>query len=237
MKKIFICLGLLVFSLGLFGRSVALDVWNLGYRIEKETKDVYVGTAQDCHKISNTTDKKYFIPTKTTTEWDSFVNHKPTGVTLSTCCDPNDWSPPTSWYCSGSSFTQTNDCGSTRIATGTTYCCTNTSWTPATSTVCSGNSFTQTSNCGSTRTATGTAYCPSPGDSCTATYSGATAFSYSICPSDTSVWCIVGTQSYVSHYCDAGGHLHVTCRESGTLNSSLVCCGATGFCDGGVYGM
>jgi len=78
------------------------------------------------------------------------------------CCEDSTWTPATSTVCSGTSFTQTSNCGNTRTATGTKTdgaCCEDSTWTPATSTVCSGTSFTQTSNCGNTRTATGTKNC------------------------------------------------------------------------------
>jgi cysteine-rich repeat protein len=77
-------------------------------------------------------------------------------------CTVSSWSPSTSTECSGDSFTQTSNCGTTRGATGTStsgVCaptCTVSSWGPSTSTECSGDSFTQTSNCGTTRGATGT---------------------------------------------------------------------------------
>ena len=71
-----------------------------------------------------------------------------------TVCYDTSWSPDPSTVCSGTSFTQTSNCGNTRSATGT-MCC-DTSWSPDPATVCSGTSFTQTSNCGNTRSATGT---------------------------------------------------------------------------------
>ena len=77
-------------------------------------------------------------------------------------CSTSSWSPSTSTVCSGTSFTQTSNCGDTRGATGTKDCtpaCTVSSWSPSTSAVCSGQSFTQTSNCGTTRSSTGTKYC------------------------------------------------------------------------------
>lgn len=46
-----------------------------------------------------------------------------TGVTCtcpgSSSCDANSWSPADSTKCSGTSFTQTNDCGNTRVVMGT----------------------------------------------------------------------------------------------------------------------
>lgn len=40
------------------------------------------------------------------------------------CCTPSSWSPATSTICSGQTFTQTSNCGTTRTATGTRVCCT-----------------------------------------------------------------------------------------------------------------
>ena len=80
-------------------------------------------------------------------------------------CTVTSWSPAASTVCSGESFTQTNNCGGTRSATGTKSCpsgCTVSSWSPDPSTYCSGTSFTQTSNCSTTRSATGTKDCCTP---------------------------------------------------------------------------
>ena len=78
-------------------------------------------------------------------------------------CVDTSWSPSIATVCEGESFTQTSNCGNTRVDSGTKDCvvsCVDTSWSPSTTTVCSGDSFTQTSNCGNTRSATGTRYCP-----------------------------------------------------------------------------
>jgi len=42
----------------------------------------------------------------------------------SSCCTVTSWTPATSTKCSGTSFTQTSNCGTTRSATGTKNCCT-----------------------------------------------------------------------------------------------------------------
>ena len=41
------------------------------------------------------------------------------------CCEDSTWTPATSTVCSGTSFTQTSNCGNTRTATGTKNCCVN----------------------------------------------------------------------------------------------------------------
>ena len=70
-------------------------------------------------------------------------------------CTVTSWTPYVSTVCSGTSFTQTSNCGTTRSATGTMIG----TWSPAPSTVCSGTSYTQTSSCGLTQTNTGTKCC------------------------------------------------------------------------------
>ena len=63
----------------------ALNTWATGYRVNTETKDVLVGASQACHKVTNTSSNSYFIPTKTTAEWDSFASHLPSGVSIGSC--------------------------------------------------------------------------------------------------------------------------------------------------------
>jgi len=81
------------------------------------------------------------------------------GVNIAPSCIVSTWTPAITTKCSGTSFTQTSNCGTTRSAVGTKTtgeCCTVSSWTPLTTTKCSGVSFTQISNCGTTRSAVGT---------------------------------------------------------------------------------
>ncbi len=40
------------------------------------------------------------------------------------CCVDTSWTPATSTFCSGTNFTQTSNCGRTRVAVGTKSCCT-----------------------------------------------------------------------------------------------------------------
>lgn len=69
------------------------------------------------------------------------------------CCTDTSWTPDSSNYCFNTSFTQTSNCGNTRVVAGTK---TDTYWTPNTSTQCSGIKFTQTGDCGTPREAIGT---------------------------------------------------------------------------------
>ena len=72
---------------------------------------------------------------------------------VAAACTVNSWTPTIDTVCSGTSYTQTSNCGTTRTNTGTKA---SSVWTPDSSTVCTGSSFTQTGNCGGTRTSTGT---------------------------------------------------------------------------------
>jgi hypothetical protein len=86
-------------------------------------------------------------------------------------CIDSSWSPSPSNVCSGSSFTQTSNCGRTRSVTGTSV----PSFSPSPSTTCNGTSFLQTNGCYSqwaTGTKTDGACCidtswsPSPSGTC-----------------------------------------------------------------------
>ena len=45
----------------------------------------------DCKKIDNTSGVDYFVPTKTTAEWDSFAGNLPSGVTVESCVVGGTW--------------------------------------------------------------------------------------------------------------------------------------------------
>jgi hypothetical protein len=202
-----------------------------------------------------------------------------------TVITPTSWSPDSSTVCSGTSFTQISDCGSTRSATGTKHC------GPAVGSSCSffsygqydkytecsytnsnyhcvylgqslikgycsaGYKYIQCDNKGTIdaqgNCVTNVLFESSPlydgqiiffplgdgdprNDICTATYQAKIDIEERNCPVKDSSWCVVGTQSYVDHYC-SGGHLYITCQESGTIDSSGKCCGSLGYCDGEVY--
>lgn len=147
-----------------------------------------------------------------------------------TTCTVSSWSPATSTVCSGTSFTQTNNCGGSRSATGTKSCtCTPTSWSPDPSTVCSGTAFTQTSNCSTTRSATGTKGC-----TCTPT----TNCAPNTCVGSTCwngcAW-VSGTKpaTYSGHRCDYSNS--VDCSSSancGQINNQTAFCLAVNSCTG-----
>jgi len=89
----------------------ALNTWDTGYRINHggDTKEVIVGSADgDCHKVTNNhASNDYFVPTKTTAEWNAFEVHLPAGVSVSECsptCVPGnyyDWAGTCAEFCAG----------------------------------------------------------------------------------------------------------------------------------------
>ena len=77
---------LMIISISIF----AISQWNEGYRVNKgDSVTVYVGPEKECHKVTNNNPSlDFFIPTKTTNEWDSFANHLPSGVSIGSCNSP-----------------------------------------------------------------------------------------------------------------------------------------------------
>ena len=71
--------------------AVILLPWNIAENLDNGflapktgTKDVT--TPEGCRKISGVSvTKDYFVPTKTTTEWNAFKANKPAGFTISAC--------------------------------------------------------------------------------------------------------------------------------------------------------
>lgn len=84
-KKIIYFTLILFFSLAFIGVIYALNTWSTGYRIDTETKQVLVNSTQDCYNVTNITPNAYFLPTKTTAEWNTFETHLPSGVTIGSC--------------------------------------------------------------------------------------------------------------------------------------------------------
>jgi len=64
--------------------------WDIGYQInDDDSGEIYVGGIEGigaCHKVSNISGISYFIPTKTTDEWNAFDSNKPANVFISSCC-------------------------------------------------------------------------------------------------------------------------------------------------------
>ena len=61
-----------------------------------------------CYSINNTSGKSVFIPTKTSSEWSTFYNNLPSGVTKSSCCAADNGQS-----CNSSA----NSCGQTNSGT------------------------------------------------------------------------------------------------------------------------
>ncbi|MCP6718070.1 MAG: hypothetical protein KJI70_00780 [Patescibacteria group bacterium] len=105
-----------VISLLLVGLSIgaivvfAINNWSTGYKVVSGStnKAVQYYDGQDnyrCGYVDNYTGKSIFVPTKSPTEWSSFVNNSPANTDG---CTGNSSSRPgqTSW------FTSANNCGS-----------------------------------------------------------------------------------------------------------------------------
>ena len=71
----------------------AFNTWDTGFIVNAgESKEVFVGPSQECHKVTNTHPTyNYFIPTRTIQEWENFVSHLPPGVSVEDCCSINDF--------------------------------------------------------------------------------------------------------------------------------------------------
>lgn len=125
-------------------------------------------TQAQCY-LNNNPDVAAVFPTISGAQshWNNFGCRENRNYTCA--CVPTIWTPNPSTVCSGTTFNQTSNCGTTRFATGTMVG----AWTPATSTVCSGQSFIQTNGC-SAQPAIGTKSCtcspntwtPDPGTVC-----------------------------------------------------------------------
>ncbi len=108
LKKLkFKYLVILSFSLVLVGGTIyyvlAEGLFNTGWRVNNgiaSNVTIYDGTT--CQKITNSSGKDLFIPTKSSGEWNAFVANKPAGVTVENCCTPvnGGWSSVSWGSCS-----------------------------------------------------------------------------------------------------------------------------------------
>jgi len=83
-------LAIVIFSFSVAAVMAAIDNVNDGWRSYGGTDksiDVPTSTAgvTDCKTISNTSAVDYFIPTRTLTEWNSFLNSVPLSVSVNSC--------------------------------------------------------------------------------------------------------------------------------------------------------
>jgi len=67
----------------------AYSTWSTGWLVVNNgvSVDVLVTAAETCHRVTNSGSYTYFVPTKTTTEWDAFAAHLPSGVGVGSCCE------------------------------------------------------------------------------------------------------------------------------------------------------
>ncbi len=67
-----------------------VGVWDAGHRVDSGAlgQQIIINIDDDCQEIDNTSSVDYFVPTKTTAEWDSFEAAAPgLGVAINECCD------------------------------------------------------------------------------------------------------------------------------------------------------
>ncbi len=103
----------------------ATGVWNQGWRVNSnaDKQPITIDNVNTTKCLTNTSTIDYFVPTNTATEWNEFVAHKPSGITIEECATNCDSSATLG---SGdTSFTVDAGGNSGSIKTGTcasTYC-------------------------------------------------------------------------------------------------------------------
>jgi len=67
----------------------ALNTWDTGYRINNGTTltNIRIASTQQVCRVTNNHGSALFIPTKTTSEYNSFKSNKPSWVTIGRCCN------------------------------------------------------------------------------------------------------------------------------------------------------
>lgn len=91
----------LLFVLSVFSITYAIDTISSGYRITTTSRTI--NAHSKCQIVRTTSGSDVFAPTLTSTEWTSFINNKPSNVSLSACPPPctswafSDSSQITSW--------------------------------------------------------------------------------------------------------------------------------------------
>lgn len=82
LRKLFILFAIsLLFSTIL----VSADYYSLG-AAGSGTENIAIAEHAICHGMINTSANVYFIPTRTLTEWQAFIDNPPPGVTILPCC-------------------------------------------------------------------------------------------------------------------------------------------------------
>lgn len=223
----------------------AIDVWNAGYRVNHgDVKTIrYNSVTGPTAQVTNThSSNDYFIPTKTSAEWLSFKNHKPSGISISSSissgCEPVVDASWSSWStCSGVSCT--DRCGTLSGGTQTRTC---SGASCGGSTTCTGDSSQPCSvNCGSCPSGEGcssASYCVDCITSCSSvsgTMPCGTSFTH-INPSG----CSPSSLSCTGTYCSSGRTCSVGCCAdcscaSDTCTGSYCSNGCGGNCAGTKY--
>jgi len=99
----------------------AYSTWSTGWLVVNDgvPVNVLVTAAETCHGVTNSGSYTYFVPTKTTAEWDAFASHLPSGVSVGLCWvsyfNTDYWEPlfgeDTSWYNSQWQYMEGSDLG------------------------------------------------------------------------------------------------------------------------------
>ncbi|MFH0846182.1 MAG: hypothetical protein V1851_02150 [Patescibacteria group bacterium] len=100
-KTFVACLVLFFFFVG---NLYALNSYSSGYQLTSyQSRDIYYSSSQTCQNIRNNTSNYYFIPTRTSGEWNSFYNNRSRlGVTVNSCVvPPTPANCLSGTYCSG----------------------------------------------------------------------------------------------------------------------------------------
>ncbi|MFH1759733.1 MAG: hypothetical protein ABIA63_01405 [bacterium] len=87
--SIAVSLAVLFCMTGFIIASTNPAAWNTGFRLDTETENVYVGSAEECNKLTNVSGNNYFIPTRTVNEYNLFITNAPFGVSETSCCTPD----------------------------------------------------------------------------------------------------------------------------------------------------
>jgi len=95
--KLFYLLMLSVIAISFSADVYALNDQSTGYQSSPGATTT-VNVWSNCKRVTNSSSIKYFIPTKTQAEWDNFLAHLPSGVTVGPCCPADHDS---ALYCGG----------------------------------------------------------------------------------------------------------------------------------------